>query len=96
MLTVGLRQSFDCILNYIKLDTESGIAKFINPAFALDVLEPALCSMHSNVEQSWEPFWICVHGEFQFVIKSERSPPSRGDDPVWVELEDAHRQKGKA
>ena len=50
MLTVGLRQSFDCILNYIELDTESGIATFINTAFALAVLEPALCSMHSNVE----------------------------------------------
>lgn len=50
MLTVGLRQSFDCILNCIKLDTESGIAKFINQAFVLYVLEPALCSMHSDVE----------------------------------------------
>ncbi|EMH7955773.1 hypothetical protein L346_05681 [Pseudomonas aeruginosa MSH-10] len=50
MFKVGLRQGFDCILNYIKFDTESGIAKFINQAFALDVLEPALCSMHSDVE----------------------------------------------
>lgn len=50
MLTVGLRQSFDCILNYIELDTESGIAKLINQAFAQNVLEPALCSMYSDVE----------------------------------------------
>ncbi|EQL41668.1 hypothetical protein V555_05711 [Pseudomonas aeruginosa BWH054] len=50
MLTVGLRQSFDCILNYIELDTESCIAKLINQAFAQNVLEPALCSMYSDVE----------------------------------------------
>ncbi|WP_238578118.1 hypothetical protein, partial [Pseudomonas aeruginosa] len=48
MLTVGLRQSFDCILNYIELDTESCIAKLINQAFAQNVLELALCSMCSG------------------------------------------------
>ncbi|MGC3480091.1 hypothetical protein, partial [Pseudomonas aeruginosa] len=42
--------TFTEIRNYIELDTESCIAKLINQAFAHDVLEPALCSMHSDVE----------------------------------------------
>lgn len=50
MFTVDLRQSFDCILNYIEFDAESCIAKLINQAFAQNVLEPALCSTHSDVE----------------------------------------------